>query len=58
MREPEIVWLVVERHFAVLVNRGAFTSVVKFSRDGADYEVEIENDDYEFYEDANDYECE
>jgi hypothetical protein len=56
-REPELVWLLNDRHFAVLVNRGAFFSTVKYTRDGNDYEVEIENNDYEFYEDANDYEC-
>lgn len=56
MRNPEIVWLYEERIFAVLVNRGAFFSTVKYTRAGIDYEVQISNDDYEFYEDANDYE--
>jgi hypothetical protein len=58
MKLPEIVWLTEERIFAVLVNRGAFYSVVKYERAGTDYEVQVSNDDYEFYEDPNDYEYE
>lgn len=55
--EPEIVWLLEDRHFAILLNRGAFYSTVAFTRDGVDYEVVIENDDYEEWEDhAIDYE--
>lgn len=50
VRLPEIVWLTVERRFAVLVNRGAYYSVVKYTRYGTEYEVEIDNDEYEFVE--------
>lgn len=57
MEQPEIVWLTEERHFAVLVQRDAFFSIVKYTRDGNDYEVIIENDDYETWEEhAIDYE--
>jgi hypothetical protein len=48
--EPEIVWLFEYRTYAYLVRRDAFTSLVRFSQDGNDYEVEVLNDDYEFFE--------
>lgn len=55
---PEIVWLIERRHFAVLVTRGAYYSVVKYNRDNFEYEEEIENSDYEFWEETIfDYEC-
>ena len=44
----EIVWLLEERTFAVLVNRGAWFSMVKYTRGGIDYEVQVSNDEYEF----------
>lgn len=57
VHEPEIVWLLTERHFALLVQRDAFYSLVAYTRDGQDYEVVVNNDDYEFWEDrAIDYE--
>lgn len=54
---PEIVWLTEERHFALLVQRNAFYSLVRYTREGTDYEVVVKNDDYEFWEEyAFDYE--
>lgn len=50
MSEVEIVWLLEDRHFAILLHRGAYYSTVKYKRDGMDYEVIIENDDYEDWE--------
>lgn len=55
--EPEIVWLIEDRHFAILLHRGAYYSTVQYTRDGTDYEVVVENDDYEDWEEhALDYE--
>lgn len=55
----EIVWLTEERTYAYLVRRNAFFSLVRYSRGGIDYEIEIENDEYVFREDhAVDYESE
>lgn len=49
-REPEIVWLNEYRTYAYLVRRDAFASLVTFTQNGVDYEVEVLNDDYEFFE--------
>lgn len=58
-RDDEIVWLIELRTFGILVSRGAFYSVVRFTRDQTDYEVQIDNDDYEFWEEHSiDYETE
>lgn len=55
--EPEIVWLLQDRHFAFLIQRDAFYSLVKYTRGGIEYEVVVKNDDYEFWEErAIDYE--
>lgn len=48
---PEIVWMVDEneRRFpAELVNRGASFSTLRYVRGGIEYEVFVENDEYEF----------
>lgn len=56
-RAPEIVWLLEERTYAVLVSLGAYYSVVKFTRGGIDYELQVANDEYEYLEEyAIDYE--
>lgn len=56
-RDLRVVWLLEDRHFAFLLHRGAYYSTVTYTRDGTDYEVVIENDDYEEWEDhALDYE--
>lgn len=56
-RVPEIVWLLEERTFGILVKMGSFYSTVRYTRDGYDYEVLIENNDYELWEEhALDYE--
>lgn len=47
---PEIVWLHEQRTFGVLVSMGAYYSVVKYTREGIDYEIDVANDDWEFYE--------
>lgn len=57
LREPEIVWLFEERMYGVLVTLGAFYSTVRYTREGIDYEVQIANDEFEFWESyAIDYE--
>jgi len=56
-RESDIVWLNEYRTYAYLVRMDAFDSLVRFRRDGKDYEVRVLNDDYEFFEEHSvDYE--
>lgn len=57
--DDEIVWLKEERRPAILVSRGAFFSVIRYITNGIEYEVDVENDDYEFWEErAFDFESE
>lgn len=48
--EPEIVWLTEERTFGILLSLGASFSWIKYSRDGIDYEILVENDEFEYRE--------
>lgn len=50
MVENEVVWLHTERIYAVLVRRDAFFSIVRYTSGGIDYEVQVENDDYDIFE--------
>lgn len=45
-----IVWLEEEHHHATLVSRNAFTSIVKFTQKGIEYELLVDNDEYSFIE--------
>lgn len=51
MPEDEIIWMTDERTFAILLARGAWFSMVRYSKNGIIYEVLIENDEYIFRED-------
>lgn len=44
---PRLVWLTEERTFGELVSMGAFYSRVRYFKEGIDYEVYIENDEFE-----------
>lgn len=56
-REPEIVWLSEERTYGILVQLGAYYSMVCYTRGGIDYHVQVPNDEIEYLEDyAIDYE--
>ena len=46
----EIVWLIDERTFAELVNLGAHASLVRYIRGGHEYEVYVDNDEFEYRE--------
>lgn len=50
MSTPEVVWLTDERTFAWLINVGAYYSLVKYTQEGIDYEVLVDNDEYEYIE--------
>ena len=50
MPEDEIVWLTEERVLAVLLARGAYFSIVTYTRAGMEFEVLVENDEYIFRE--------
>jgi hypothetical protein len=54
MPTPEIVWLHEERTFAELINLGAFYSTVRFTRGGIDWEIQVGNDEFEYYEGNDD----
>lgn len=57
VHEPEIVWVFPLRTFGILVRRNAYTSIIQIPRKDFDHEVEVENDDYEFWgEHSHDYE--
>lgn len=48
---PEYVWLTEERTFAELLNLGAHASLVRYTREGHDFEVYVDNDEFEYRED-------
>jgi hypothetical protein len=48
--DDEIVWLFEQRRYALLVSRHAYYSVVKYVEHGLDIEIEVMNDDYEFWD--------
>lgn len=52
--EDEVVWLTEERVYGILMARGTWFSMVRYSRGGIDYEVLVENDEYIFREDQRD----
>lgn len=57
--DDEVVWLKEDRRFAFLVSRDAYYSIVRYTAGGIDYEVQVENDDYDLWEErAIDYESE
>lgn len=57
--ENDVVWLHTKRTFGFLIQRNAYYSVVLYTQGGIDYEVEVENDDYDVWEDrATEYESE
>lgn len=45
----EIIWLLEERTYGILVKLGAFFSTVRYVKDGTDFEVLIENDEFELW---------
>lgn len=47
----DIVWLNQWRTYAILLNRGAYFSQVKIIRKGQEVLLDVENDEYEFWED-------
>jgi hypothetical protein len=48
--DDEIVWLKEYRTYAVLVSRHAYYSVVKREIKGHTIELEVLNDDYDYWE--------
>jgi len=41
-----IVWIHEEQVYGVLVSEGAFASLVKYSKDGIEYKVYLENEEF------------
>lgn len=55
-REAELVWLTEERvHGWLLGSMGAFFSMVHYIKDGIEYDVWVENDEFILMEDLNEY---
>lgn len=53
----EVVWLTEYRRFALLVQRNAYWSVVRYFANGNEYEIEVMNDEYELWSERSlDYE--
>lgn len=50
MPHVEIVWLLEERVFGILVRLGTYFSLVRYNKNGMEYEVLIENDEFEIRE--------
>lgn len=50
MKMREIVWLLDERVRGEVLVRGAYCSYIKYTHRGMDYEVWVENDDFEVWE--------
>lgn len=44
----EIVWMIEERTYALLVHLGAHFALVRYTRGGIDYEVLVDKDDFEY----------
>lgn len=46
-----IVFILDEQVYGEIINHGAFASLVRFSKDGIEYEIFLENDEFETVED-------
>lgn len=43
---PHHVWMVSEKVWAELVRRGAYVSLVRYTQDGIEYNVFVENENF------------
>lgn len=50
----QIIWLIEDRTIGVLIQLGAHVSLVRYAKDGIDYEVYLENDEFEFIDEGDD----
>lgn len=50
-----IIWLSQERVYGYLISLGAFASRVAYVQDGHDYDVWVENDEFEIWEEPSTY---
>ena len=55
MPEPRKVWLNREKVYADLISEGVYASKVRYVYGGILYDVLIENDEFEFLDEENDY---
>lgn len=51
--DAELVWLHDERTFASVLRRDAYTSMVRYVREGITFEVMVDNDDYDYITEFN-----
>lgn len=50
----EYIWLTDENVPGVLMHHGAFVSWVRYTKGGITYEVLVENDEFEYYDNGDD----
>jgi hypothetical protein len=50
----DLVWLTEERHFAELIFLGAHYAIVRYTRGGIDYEVIVDNNEFEHIDERGD----
>lgn len=50
----DVVWLIEENTLAVIINRGAHYSLVRYTREGIDYEVLVASDEFNDVERGDD----
>ena len=53
-RQPEFVWMTDEQVYAEVVSLGAHVSVVKFTQAGVEYQVVVNNDEFEYFGEQDD----
>lgn len=50
----EVVWLTEERTYAYLIQSWAYYALVRYTREGIDYEVFVDADDFEYINEGDD----
>jgi len=54
MTPVEVIWLTEERVHGLLLNMGAHYSTVKYTKNGMEYQVLIENNEFNFIDEQDD----
>ena len=55
LHRESLIWIIDERIYGELVTMGAYYSTVRYVRDGLEYEVDLENDEFILVEDLIEY---
>jgi hypothetical protein len=57
LHPKSVVWLPYERIYGELISLGAFASTVAYVKGGIEYEVIVENDEFEIVGDLIEYDA-